>query len=127
VAFENQEQGQVLLTRNGSPEFYKLLEEMADTHDKKSHDYASNNNPYGNYLFAGQVATLFAHSSQDAGFVGRLAEKLYRIASLESTGKEPKNETIEDTEKDILVITALWITSRRERRAKRQNQDSKVK
>lgn len=100
---------------------------MADTHDKKSHDYASNNNPYGNYLFAGQVATLFAHSSQDAGFVGRLAEKLYRIASLESTGKEPKNETIEDTEKDILVITALWITSRRERRAKRQNQDSKVK
>jgi hypothetical protein len=102
--------------RHGSQTFYKLLEEMAETHNKKSHDYASNSNPYGNYHFAGKVAILFAHSEQDAGFVGRIAEKIYRLANLESSEKTPSNESIEDTEKDICVITALWMADRRDRR-----------
>lgn len=105
-------------TRNGSPIFYGILEEMADIHDKKSHDYASNDNPYGNYHFAGQLACLFAHSPNDAGFVGRIAEKLYRLSNLEKSGKTPQNESVEDTERDIATITALWIASRREARAK---------
>lgn len=103
--------------RNGNPKFYKLLEEMAETHDKKSHDYASNDNPSGNYHFAGQVAGLFAHSPEDAGFVGRIAEKIFRLANLEGGGKSPKNESIEDTERDIAVITCLWMADRRDRRA----------
>jgi hypothetical protein len=102
--------------RHGSPTFYALLEEMADTHDAKSHDYASDKNPSGNYHFAGQMATMFAHSPEDAGFVGRLAEKIYRLANLESAGKTPRNESIADTEKDIAVITALWMANRRDRR-----------
>ena len=103
---------------NGSPTFYKLLEEMAITHDKKSHDYASNENPYGNYHFAGQLAQLFSHSFKDAGFVGRLGEKLYRLANLESSQKVAQNESIEDTERDICVIVALWMSDRRDRREK---------
>lgn len=102
--------------RNGSPKFYKLLEEMAETHDKKSHDYASDGNPSGNYHFAGQMANMFAHSTEDAGFVGRIAEKIYRLANLEKDKKVPKNESIEDTERDIAVITCLWMADRRDRR-----------
>ena len=108
---ENQE------VRHGSPTFYKLLEEMAATHSKKSHDYASNQNPYGNYHFAGELAVLFAHSHKDAGFVGRLGEKIYRLANLESSQKSAQNESIEDTERDIAVIVALWMADRRDRRA----------
>lgn len=104
--------------RNGSPTFYSLLEEMADTHDAKSHDYASNSNPSGNYHFAGQMATMFKHCAEDAGFVGRLAEKIYRLANLEGSGKVAKNESIADTEKDICVIVCLWMADRRDRRAK---------
>lgn len=104
--------------RNGNPKFYKLLEEMAETHDKKSHDYASNDNPSGNYHFAGQMAALFNHSPEDAGFFGRIAEKIYRLANLESGGKIPNNESVEDTERDIAVITCLWMADRRDRRAK---------
>lgn len=103
--------------RHGSPTFYKLLKEMAELHDRKSHDYTANENPFGNYYFAGQMANLFSHSWRDAGFVGRMAEKIYRIANLEAQAKNPKNETIEDTERDILVIVTLWIASRRDRRA----------
>lgn len=104
--------------RNGNPKFYKLLEEMGETHNRKSHDYASNDNPMGNYHFAGHVACLFGHSPEDAGFVGRIAEKIYRLANLEGSGKEPTNESIADTERDIAVITLLWMTDRRDRREK---------
>src|SRR5262245_56628524 len=102
--------------RHGSPIFYKLLEEMAATHSRKSHDYASNDNPYGNYHFAGKVAILFVHSPKDAGFAGRLAEKIYRLANLESGQKSALNESIEDTEVDIATITTLWMADRRNRR-----------
>jgi hypothetical protein len=105
-------------SRHGSPTFYKLLQEMAETHDKKSHDYASNDNPSGNYHFAGHLAKLFIHSEEDMGFVGRLGEKLYRLANLEGSEKIAQNESVEDTERDLCVITTLWMADRRDRRAK---------
>lgn len=103
--------------RHGSPTFYALLEEMSEVHDKKSHDYASNDNPYGNYHFAGVLSKLF-DNPEDSGFIGRLGEKLYRLANLENRHLAPNNESIEDTERDIVVITALWISDRRDRRGK---------
>jgi len=117
------EQGRV---RHGSQTFYALLQEMAEIHDKKSHDYASDSDPSGNYHFAGQMACLFSHSPQDAGFVGRLSEKLYRIKNLESSGKLGLTEAIEDTERDIVTITALWISDRRDRRRKKLEAIKKV-
>ena len=125
--YDTEEHGNQGRKRNGSPTFYKLLEEMAITHDKKSHDYASNENPYGNYHFAGKLASLFAHSHEDAGFVSRLGEKLYRLANLESSQKIAQNETIDDTEKDICVIVALWISDRRDRRTTRLANIKKIK
>lgn len=106
-------------TRHGLRAFYELLEEMAETHDKKSHDYASNDNPAGNYHFAGKMSLLFVHSPEDAGFIGRIGEKLYRLANLESSQKTPANESIEDTERDLCVIMALWMADRRDRRRKK--------
>ena len=111
-------------TRHGSQTFYRILQEMAELHDKKSHDYASDKNPFGNYHFAGQLSLLFAHESRDAGFVGRLGEKLFRLANLESSGKTPLNESVEDTERDICVITALWMADRRERRNTQKRRES---
>jgi hypothetical protein len=112
--------------RHGSPTFYKLLDEMGEIHNRKSHDYASNDNPYGNYHFAGHVSSLFAHSFQDAGFAGRIAEKIYRLANLESGKKTPQNESVEDTERDIATIVTLWMADRRDRRLE-QNQIAKLK
>lgn len=111
--------------RHGSPLFYSLLSEMADTHDRKSHDYASNSNPFGNYHFAGKLALLFPHSPEDAGFVGRMGEKIFRLANLEEDGKKPQNESIEDTERDIAVIATLWMADRRHRRWDRQSEEAK--
>lgn len=105
---------------HGSLSFYKLLEEMAVLHDKKSHDYAKDSDPYGNYKFAGWIASLFSHSPDDAGFAGRLAEKIFRLSVLEGGNLVPKNESIEDTERDIAVISVLWMSARRDSRAKQE-------
>lgn len=105
--------------KNGSPEFYRLLDKMGEIHHKKSNDYASNDSPYGNYEFSGWVASIFSHSPEDMGFIGRIAEKMYRIANLEKDHKEILNESIEDSESDICVITLLWMAARRERRNKK--------
>jgi hypothetical protein len=109
MSYDIEQFGDVGRLRHGSQSFYNLLQEMAELHDRKSHDYASNEDPFGNYHFAGQMAAMFAYSPEDAGFVGRLAEKLYRIKI---------NESITDTERDIAVIVTLWMASRRERRNK---------
>jgi hypothetical protein len=127
VNYSEESHGDKGRTRHGSKEFYNLLQEMSELHDKKSHDYASNDNPFANYEFAGQMACMFSYSPQDAGFIGRLAEKIYRIKNLETQGKVAINESIEDTERDICVITALWIASRRERRLKEQNNIKKLR
>lgn len=114
-------------TRHGSPLFYSILEDMATLHDRKSHDYADNSNPYGNYYYAGQFASLFAYSNEDAGFASRLGEKLYRLANLEKSQKIPLNEAIIDTELDICVIVTLWMSSRRDRRKSEKEAIEKVK
>lgn len=101
--------------RYGSPEFYNLLGDMAAIHSRKSHDYASNSTPYANYEFAGKLSQLFKNPD-DAGFVGRIGEKLYRLANLE--GKITLNESVEDTEVDLCTIMVLWMASRREKRQK---------
>jgi len=111
--------------RNGSPEFYRLLELMGDIHHRKSHDYASNSDPFANYHFAGKISQLFKNSD-DCGFAGRIAEKLYRLANLDNSQKSPLNESIEDTETDICVIVTLWMADRRERRHKRDSLDEIV-
>jgi len=121
-----EDHGDVGRLRHGSQTFYNLLQEMAETHDKKSHDYAPDSNPSGNYHFAGEMAAMFSHSPQDAGFVGRLAEKLYRIKNLESSGRLGITESIEDTERDIATITALWIADRRDRRRIKMENIKKV-
>jgi hypothetical protein len=102
--------------RHGSPIFYELIQQMAQIHNKKSHDYASDDNPFANYQFAGKLSKLF-DNPDDAGFIGRIGEKLYRLANLENHNKLPSNESIADTEVDICVIVALWVAMRRERRS----------
>jgi hypothetical protein len=94
---------------------------MAEVHDKKSHDYASQDNPAGNYHFAGVLSKLF-DSPEDSGFIGRLGEKIYRLANIENNNLTVKNESVEDTEIDICVIVALWMSDRKDRRSNQQSQ-----
>lgn len=115
--YNSEQHGEQAQQRYGSPIFYELLNSMAEIHDRKSHDYASDNNPVGNYHFAGMLSKLF-NSPEDSGFVGRIGEKLFRLANLENNSKTAMNESVEDTEIDICIITTLWMSDRKARRQK---------
>jgi hypothetical protein len=120
--YEVEQHGEQGRMRSGSPIFYGMLQSMAELHDRKSHDYASNDNPFENYHFAGKMSKLF-DNPDDAGFIGRIGEKLYRLANLENNNKSARNESVEDTENDLCVIMVLWVADRRARRM-RQNAKS---
>lgn len=92
--------------KNGSPEFYKLLEDMAAIHNKKSHDYAMESNPFSNFERAGLIASWFTHPVEIA-FAALIGVKLARLAEL-SNGKTPNNESVADTQLDLATYAALW-------------------
>jgi hypothetical protein len=107
------------IPKYGSNTFYELLDKAAEIHSRKSSDYASKSDPLGNYRFAGLIGSMFSDPT-DIGLMTRFAEKLYRLKNLE--GREPLNESIEDTENDLLVIIGLFISNRRDRRLSRNRQ-----
>lgn len=41
--------------RHGHPRFYELLDELADLHSRKNHDYAAGGNPLGNFQRRGDL------------------------------------------------------------------------
>lgn len=107
----------ITTARRGNLLFYQILEEAASIHEKKSHDYAINSDPMVNYRTAGMIAHKFRDHTE-AGLAGRFAEKVMRLLVLEEK-IEVLNESVEDTENDLLVILALFIARRRERRAEK--------
>lgn len=88
-----------------NPKFHNLLAKMGEIHDRKNHDYAANNNPYSNFEEAAGVAMGF--TGVDAVFAGLIGVKLARLRQLKS-GKEPNNESVQDSFLDLAVYAALW-------------------
>lgn len=89
-----------------NPKFTTLLAQMAELHDKKNEDYASDGNPYSNFEYAAQVAAIFT-DPEDRVYATLLGIKLARIAELRR-GKTPKNEPLHDSYKDATTYMAIW-------------------
>ena len=49
--------------RHGHPEFYRLLEEFADLHSNKNHDYAAGGDELGNFKRVAQILSLYPRLS----------------------------------------------------------------
>lgn len=96
--------------RSGHPEFYRLLDIMADIHSKKNKDYG-NGNPLGNFMdAAGLGVTPFK------GVLVRMSDKWARIRSLvnkDGVGAVV-DESIEDTLIDLANYAILAVVIRRE-------------
>jgi hypothetical protein len=95
--------------------FYDLLKASGDLHTLKANEYSGDADPYANYKFAGQMSKLFT-DPDDSGFLGHIAEKFFRLANLENNKKDPKNETIEETEHELCMLIILWMSMRKDRR-----------
>ena len=101
---EDKGQNQVAV-RN--PHFAAILKEMLEIHDRKSHDYADDDNVYSNFEFAAGTAKVKVMQT----FLVLIGVKLARLGQLLG-GKEAKNEGINDTLLDLctycVIMYAYW-------------------
>ena len=94
--------------RHGHPGFYRLLDEMADLHDRKNHDYAGDD-PLSNL----KLCSTFGIAPW-LGVIVRLTDKWSRITQLATKEAQVTDESIEDTLLDNAVYSLLAIVLRRE-------------
>lgn len=82
--------------------FDKLMDELKELHAAKSHDYAEDANPYSNFEFAARFAKVPLYKV----YLVILGIKYARYHELMG-GKEPKNESILDTNKDATTYNGI--------------------
>ena len=98
------------MSETPNPKFSAALRRMQETHDAKSHDYATTDNPYANFDFAQTVVARFAQP-HDQVFATMVGIKLARLGELLGQGKTPKHESIDDSFLDLANYVVLWWTS----------------
>lgn len=91
------------MERHGDPRFYRLLEEIAELHSRKNHDYSRKGEPLSNF----HRARAFGIEPWK-GILIRMSDKWSRIEEL-SNGKSPKNESLRDSLIDNAVYSLLCV------------------
>lgn len=100
----------------GHPEFYELLDQMRETHDRKNADYAGDVDPFKNFRLCESIGIDVAD-----GVLVRMCDKWSRITTLvekehRGQGAQVLDESIEDTLMDLAVYSLIAIILRRERK-----------
>ncbi len=99
-------------TRYGHPDFYKLLDQMAELHSRKNHDYAGTSDPLKNLRACNRLEL-----NPFIGVMVRLQDKWSRIEEfVKSKTLLVKNESVEDTLMDNAVYSLLAIILLREQK-----------
>jgi len=89
----------------GHPGFYKLLEQMADLHSRKNHDYAGTSNPLKNLRASERIDI-----SPFIAVIIRLQDKWSRLEEFVKSGTLlVKGESVVDTLLDNAVYSLLAI------------------
>ena len=84
-------------------QFKKICDDMVKLHRTKSHDYADDSDPYLNF---NTNSSIWGQPNWQEP-LKRATEKMIRIAQLSKNNKTPKNEGIEDSIKDIAVLSII--------------------
>ena len=95
----------------GHPDFYKLLEEIKQIHSNKNHDYSGEGDPFKNFKLCENM-----NIPAWKGCLIRISDKFSRLCSFATKEKlEVKDESMEDTLKDLAVYALICIILYRER------------
>ncbi len=98
--------------QHGHPDFYKLLDQMAELHSRKNHDYAGTSDPLKNLRACTRLEL-----DPFTGVLVRLQDKWSRIEEfVKSKTLLVKNESVEDTLMDNAVYSLLAIILLREQK-----------
>lgn len=89
--------------KHGDPRFYTLLDEIAELHSSKNHDYAKTNEPLSNFNRSTALGV-----EPWRGVLVRMSDKWSRIEQL-AGGKVAKNESLRDSLIDLAVYALIDI------------------
>ncbi len=97
-------------TKAGHPEFYKLLERMAEIHSIKNRDYNPSDDPLANFKICESMGI-----PAWKGCLVRMGDKFSRLCSFAKKEKyEVRDESVEDTLIDLAVYSLLCVILYRE-------------
>ena len=103
--------------RNKSIAFYSVLEELKLLHDAKGNAYEGGSEVYSNYRrISPWVPALINHPELSSAIYAlmRAEEKVFRVRNV-LCGADPSKETVEDTLKDIAIISLISLVLYREK------------
>ncbi|MCK9370850.1 hypothetical protein M0R04_13150 [Candidatus Dojkabacteria bacterium] len=89
-----------------NPRFYKLLDKIKDIHDKKSHDYATED-PFSNF----RQCEKFGIPAWKGPMV-RMSDKWSRLVNLSTKEAKVEDERFEDTLMDLSIYALICILLR---------------
>ncbi len=93
----------------GHPGFYELIEEIKEIHSRKNKDYAGDN-PLSNFMMCEKLGI-----SAWKGVLVRMGDKYSRLCSFAKAGEfKVKDESVEDTLKDLAVYSLICLILFRE-------------
>ena len=98
-------------TNMRNPYFQDVLDLMAEVHDSKNEDYASDEDPFSNFTGVAQMTDL----PTDKVFQTMIGIKMERLKQLVGASKTPNNESVDDTILDMANYAAIWLAYRRRR------------
>jgi hypothetical protein len=91
----------------GIPSFLKIIDRIRGIHEKKNADYAAEGKHFENFERQALIMSWF-NNDIDKAYVGLIAVKLARLATLLNKKGTPNNESIQDSFDDLMTYAGLW-------------------
>ena len=97
--------------KHGHPRFYEILEELGELHARKNAQYASDENPLGNFKRSADLASKLykAENKPLAQALALMAKQVDAVYDIVGENKTELCEALEDKLKDIAIYSILCI------------------
>jgi hypothetical protein len=115
--------------KHGHPRFYEILDEFAELHSKKNHDYASGGDPLGNFKRVATILSLYPKLNAGDPIVVALTYAMKQVDAvlwMLNNGHEAQVEGIADRLQDVSIYSAIAIVLAEEKE-KRGQTDAEFK
>ena len=96
--------------RHGHPRFYEILDELADLHSRKNHDYASGGDPLGNFKRRADLYSRYPGLDLSEPVVVAIVDMMKQMDAalwFLSNKHEAKVEGLHDRLRDVAVYSVI--------------------
>ena len=96
----------------GHPMFYKIIEELKEIHSEKNRQYATVDNPLGNFERTGKMIEKFLHKGVNptlASCLSLMSKQVDGVYEIVGEGKENTVDSLEDKLRDVAIYSIIAI------------------